>query len=521
MRKRNSGESVVWERIEQWSKAFAICALVTVLVLLLSLAGENYIVHAEQRTDYSEEQTGENQAAVTDTAKENASVNDRTPQDKEGEHGAVKLYVDNKNRYAHMSRSYAEGYVPSVENGIVHLVVPIVSTGKLRNDSMEASLSLGDVQSMPFVCKNYKKQVSLSASAVNDGAGNTESYVVYFPLELKDGRYNGSYPVTLNVSATDEAGSDISEEFTVYVNISDGKNPASDDTTPVLPEPSDEPLPSFTPRLLVSDYFFSEEEICAGDTVKVDITLRNVSADEAVKNLLVTLNTQGEYISVVSKNDSLYVDGIAAGETTELSYEFTVRAATPQGQYNLTLAFEYADADGNSYTANGTVKVFVRQPLDMEFDTLSIDREVRVADVIKGEVHAMNLGKSKAYNVRAVIEADGLRAWNTVFIGDIEPGTTVTGSVQISVSSLSGGSTLYGSTSGTVTYYYEDEEGTEYTEIKSFDTKIMSPFSEEAKKEDRENPAQWWVIMAVILAFLLVFGIYMFVTSRRRRSGES
>lgn len=516
MKTKNNGKSAIGERIAQWRKAFFICALATVLALLLSLAGEKYIVYAEEPTGPAEESAGPTQDA--DAARENTAVNDYAARDNNSGSGSTKLYVDNKNRYSYMSRSYAEGYVPSVENGIAHLVVPIVSTGKLRNNSLEASLSLGDIQSMPFICKNYKKQVTLSASAVNGGAENAESYVVYFPLELKEARYNGSYPVMLNISATDEMGVDISEEFTIYVNISDGKNPASDDVALILPKPSQDDSPTFTPRLLVSDYSFSEEEICAGDTVKVDITLKNVSANDTIKNLLVTLNTQGEYISVVSKSDSLYVDSIPAGGTTELSYEFNVRAAAPQGQYALTLAFEYADAEGSSYTGTGSVKMFVNQPLEMEFDTLSIDNEVRVADVIKGEVHVMNLGKSKAYNVRAVIEADGLRAWNTIFIGDIEAGATATGSVQISVSSLSGGSVLYGRTKGTVTYYYEDEEGMEYTETKTFDTEIKSPFSEEIKKETEENPAQWWVIMAIILVCLSAFGIYMFAVSRRRQT---
>ncbi|MDE6025984.1 MAG: hypothetical protein K2G45_11080 [Lachnospiraceae bacterium] len=518
MKKLNSKKTVIGEQITQWRITFIICAFWTFLMLLLNLVGEKYIVCAKEQTMPAEDVSG--QVQDTDSGRENAVVNDHVVRDNNGVNGTTKLYVDNKNRYKHMSHSYAEGYVPSVENGVVHLVVPIVSTGKLKDSSLEASLSLGDIQSMPFICKNYKKQVVLSKSTVNDGAGKAESYVVYFPIELKEGRYNGSYPITLNVSARDEAGIDIAEEFTVYVNISDGRNPVSDDVTLTIPEPSEDVSPTFTPRLMVQDYSFSKEEICAGDTVKVDITLENVSADETIRNLLVTLNTQGEYISVVSKSDSLYVDSIPAGKTEELSYEFSVRAAAPQGQYNLTLAFEYADVKGSSYTGNGSVKMYVNQPLEMEFDTLSIDDEVRVADVIKGEVHAMNLGKSKAYNVRAVIEADGLRAWNTIFIGDIEAGETATGSVQISVSSLSEGSALYGSTKGTVTYYYEDEDGVEYTETRNFDTKIMSPFSEEIKKETKDNPAQWWIIMIIIIACLIVFGIYTFVISHRRHTGE-
>ncbi len=73
----------------------------------------------------------------------------------------------------------------------------------------------------------------------------------------------------------------------------------------------------------------------------------------------------------------------------------------------------------------------------MQFDDLSFPSEVVVADVVEAKVQAMNLGRSKIYNVRAEIAADGLKPQGTIFIGDMEAGTAATGSTQVSVSSLS------------------------------------------------------------------------------------
>ena len=122
---------------------------------------------------------------------------------------------------------------------------------------------------------------------------------------------------------------------------------------------------------------------------------------------------------------------------------------------------------------------------------------------MEAKVQAMNLGRSKIYNVRAEIAADGLKPQGTIFIGDMEAGTAATGSTQVSVSSLSG-SKLYGNTEGTVTYYYEDESGKEYTEEVTFTTTIKSPFSNQKEETTPDNTNQWWVIMAVILGCIAV-----------------
>lgn len=431
--------------------------------------------------------------------------------------GRVKLFVDNENRYTYMPRSYDEGYVPHVEGGVAHLVLPVIADGKLKDNRIEASLVLGDIQTMPFVCKNYKKNVFLKPQTVNDSENKLECYLVYFPLELKSDRKNGSYPVVINISGVSENGMEITKEFTVYVNISDGVNETLDVPVTEPPVVTAEEPPVFTPRVLVEDYEFSKDEICAGDTVSVDITLRNTNSGKRLRNMLVTAAAPKEYISLTAKNDSIYVDSVDAGGTAVMTYEFKVSDVIPQGNYSLELAIEYADSDGNSYNANETVDFYVRQPVCLETDSVSMPPEVVVSDVVTGGLQAINTGKSKVYNVRAVITADGLRADNTVFIGDIEPGQSALGETSIYVSSMSEGDEMYGVTKGTVTWYYEDEAGVEYTDTHEFYTRIQSPFSENTHDKVEDNPGQWWIIMLVIAAFIGVFALYMLAVNMRRR----
>lgn len=451
---------------------------------------------------------------------------------------AARLIVDSQNRYMDMEKSYSEGYVPKVEDGKAILVVPFQCEEELKNHLLRISLHLGDAQNMPFVCKNYKKNVALQRVNINDSAETAECYLAVFELELREDRQNGSYPVTLEVQAVDAAGNDIQEEVIIYVTITDASNANQDDQNPDNPNPDDtgnvpdaggdttsgdsaQDLPEFAPKVMVQSCQFSKQPIQAGDTFTMDITLLNTSKTDLVKNMTVMISGQGEYFNLLSQTDTIYIDSIPAGSTSVVSYQYTVQAATPQGQYTMELALDYADAKGNVYTVSGKANVPVEQPVRMSFDPLVLAAEVQVADVVDAQIQAMNLGRSKVYNVRAVVEADGLKPEGTIFIGDIEAGARGEGSTRISITSLSEGSSLYGKTNGTVTFYYEDERGQEYTETAEISTTIQSPFSNTEDKEE-DKTGQWWVIMAGIGGLLAVLAavIVLYKIKQRKQMDE-
>lgn len=478
----------------------------------------------------------------------------------------TRLVIDNENLYEGMDKTYSDGYVPLSENGTAHLVMPLVSTKELKGNSLKVSLNLGEPATMPFVSKNYVKTVSLKQVKINDGAEKVECYLVSFDLELKEDRCNGSYPVVLTGKATDADGNAVSQKFTIYVTIADGKTSENNGSGSggqngdgsagtgsggqngdggsgtgsggqngdggsgtdaagssgvsggAASSSGSAEGPSFAPKLVVQMCKYSKETIYSGDEVQMDITLVNTSTSETIRNLTVTIGGQSEYFSLLSQSDTIYVDSVSAGATLVVSYKYKVNAAAPQGQYNLDLAMDYADSEGAAYTGSGKVQISVEQQMKVEFDPLVISSEVQVADVVEAQIQAMNLGRGKVYNVRAVLEADGLVPNGTIFIGDMEAGTTASASTQVSVTSLTEGSSLYGTTEGTVTFYYEDEAGNEYEETAGFTTTITSPFSDTEEEEDETG--QWWIIMAVIGVILCAFLVVMAVRVIRRRKQD-
>lgn len=414
---------------------------------------------------------------------------------------AMTLKIDDANQYDGMEKPYKDGYVPTNANGSVRIVFPILSEGELRGNTLRAALDLGDAQTAPFVFKNYEKDIRLQTVKVNANTKEVSAYVADFTVELKGKRTNGSYPVILKVTAKDTKGNAVEQEFTSYVTISDGIDP--DATTEAVVEPAAEDLPTFAPKVMVKSYKFSKDEILSGDEITAEITLLNTSKENTVKNMTVAVTADTESFTLLSQSDSVYIEKIAPQEETTITFSYRVNAKTAAGQYDLDLAMDYADGDGNTYSTSGKAKITVQQSSEMQFDDLSFPSEVVVADVVEAKVQAMNLGRSKIYNVRAEIAADGLKPQGTIFIGDMEAGTAATGSTQVSVSSLSG-SKLYGNTEGTVTYYYEDESGKEYTEEATFTTTIKSPFSDQKEETTPDNANQWWGIMAVVIGCIVV-----------------
>lgn len=476
----------------------------------------------------------------------------------------VELEIDLQNSYAGMDRSYSGGYMPKVENDTAHLIVPVIYQGTLRDSKVKASLDPGNGTNLPFASAVYEKEVVLSQEKINGSQETVSCYLVIFDLKLKTDRKNGDYPVILNVQAVDADGNSIHKEFSINVAITDEKPAASEPSTeepateepstkePSTEEPSTEPetktegdtskgaisvenmsggssgggssseTPTFAPKMIVQSCKASKDDIQAGDEVTLDITLLNTSSSENVRNMTVTVGDEGEYLNLLSPTDTIYVDSIPAGQTCIVSYKYKILASAVPGQYGLSVTMDYADSKGASQSAGGKVKMMVSQAVKLKFDPLVLDSEVQVGDVVSAQVQAMNLGRGEVYNVRAVIEADGLAPEGTLFIGNIEAGKTASGSVKISVTSLSEGTSMYGETKGKVTWYYEDESGKEYEETETFKTNIKTPFSN-TTKETQEDTGQWWVVMAVIggILFFFIVGIIVRGIRRKKRQDEA
>lgn len=414
---------------------------------------------------------------------------------------ATGFVIDNKRIYKGMGKSYSQGYTPKTDGTKAVIVLPLLAKRTLSGGKLTAALKLGESEGQPFVQKNYEKTVKKRKKS--------GCYLVSFNLKLKKKRYNGSYPVTISVNAEDKAGNEISQEFTVYVTITDGKSADQDGTSKGADK-----LPSFAPKIKIDSCQFSKKKILCGEKFTAKISLLNTSRTDAIKNMIVMV-APGENVELLGRTDNHYVEELGAGKTCVVSFDFRVNASAPGGQYNVGVTLDYADSKGNAYNVEESVKVSAEQRVRIGIDPVQVPREILLGDTVVLQTQAMNLGKGKLYNVRAALEADGLAPASSAYMGDVEAGTSLSGSLEVVAEGLSGDS-LYGSTQGKVIFYYEDEMGNEMTEEQVFETAILSPLKEEENEKPADSTGQWWGIMAVIAAFLGLSAVVFFVNKNRK-----
>lgn len=135
---------------------------------------------------------------------------------------AVAVCIDNQNVYEGMESAYNKGYQPVCANGKVTLVLPLMCSGKMKQDKITASVDLGDTKDSPFIFRNYEKDFLCKPEYINGTEETKEIYLVSFTFELNESRINGIYPVIINASGEDENGNEIQKAFKNYVTITDG-----------------------------------------------------------------------------------------------------------------------------------------------------------------------------------------------------------------------------------------------------------------------------------------------------------
>ncbi len=289
-------------------------------------------------------------------------------------------------------------------------------------------------------------------------------------------------------------------------------------STAVLAEESAEAQPSFTPKVLVESYRavaidengekLSVDGIAAGQRIRLTVTLRNMSKDIGVVNMTVTATAPAEYFSLCNASRDIYIASLKADSSCEIIYEYDSKISAPSGEYSFDIAYDFNYLQGDSYSSSvgsGTARLKLTQEVKLQFDKILLPDELTVSDIVNASVSAINLGRCTVYNVRAIIEADGLAPNGTAYIGNIEAGQASSATVQVYVSSLSESETLYGYTNGKVCFYYEDEDGNEYSEESQFSVKINSPFTK-ADASENASPKQWWLIVGISATAILICG---------------
>ena len=408
---------------------------------------------------------------------------------------ADKLIIDSWNLYDGMDRTYQQGYVPRIVNGCCYIIFPLI--GETYDGKVTVTADLGATADSPFVFGNYSQTAA--------GWGR---YVFMFEIPLVKGRINGSYPVTLRADYLD-----VLQSFTLYVTISDGKNP---------PDPNDVPKQEVEkPELFISACEITPDTVSGDGEFSVNVKIDNIGSIRA-RSVRLTYGSEAEGILPYDTNNAILLDNIASGEGAEAAFKMRTTKDVIAGSRAFFITLDYVDLYGGVYTATRQFLVNVTQPAEMTYDSISLPKSVTAGETFTLPANVFNIGKSTLRNVTVNLSGAGLFPTSSVFLGDIQPGQAGYGEMKVFVGMLSmteGYTESYGKTTGVYTISYKDDAGEEYAVSVDFATEIQKPVIEgektdaekKAEEEQKRAMSQWWIsalaafaAIAIIVAVIVV-----------------
>jgi len=421
----------------------------------------------------------------------------------------VILGIDDANLYDGMTRTYSQGYSPTVANGVATIVLPLVTTGSISGSTIVATPNLGTVGSAPFVFGNYQKTVALSTQPANNGTGTATCYYVRFDLTLTSDRKNGSYPVVIEIEGTDLSGNTIEQNFTTYVTITDGKVDPTPTDDNGLSSGGGSGVSASKPVLIVTACSVEPDTLESGDTMHVDLTVKNVGRRTA-HNIRVNVTSDDTNIALVDEFSAPYLRGLASNKEAEFTFAMQVMPMALGGMHTMTIAIAYENTNNVAFTETAAFRVTVNQPILFSHDKVELPKNIASGESFSLPVNAYNTGLTSIYNVKCTLEVPGLIA-ASAYLGNLEPQKSSDKTMSVFATTIDS-STKYGTTYGACVFTYEDANGEQFQESVEVKIEILEPVKEtdeEAQKTEEEAKeqkamSQWWISLLFGLAIIAV-----------------
>ena len=434
------------------------------------------------------------------------------------------LSIEDRFCFDGMDRSYQDGYMPRVAKGRALIVLPLKASGSVADDRITVSPQLGATERSPFIYRNYQWTFALTDEMPSGQAETVGIYLVRVELELSPDRYNGIYPIVLNVTGQSVGGMTFSQTFTTYVTITDGITTESNNEKE--PEPVTVTKPQSQPLLYISDYTISPETVEAGKPFSVTIRIRNTSKTRFVQNMAIRVSTNSTDLTLREDSSTVYWEKLEADTEKELTLHFFAEKNIDVGKYGINLDMTFDNSDAVTLSAAGSVPVTVTQPILLEATFPEFARNVIAGDSIVLSFQALNLGKGRAYNVRFMVDGAGLIPNGVAFIGNMEPDSSGSADIKVFAGpkdmnrTLEKGVENYGATSGLMTMIYEDENGNEFRKEQGFSTYVeeLVVLDTASKEQEKADSGQLWIGLVIGAVIILGVAAWLLCQWKKRRN---
>lgn len=427
---------------------------------------------------------------------------------------------------------------------------------KLENVKVAPDMSKKKAGDWPFEkdWKQYSKKI--------DGVvANGESKSVSFDFTRREGAKKNSYTIPFSVYVQGIDGAIVTDSIFVYAKnetVTPDPTPAdnsqnqgdagngggsgsgsADGGAMTASVGNDEPAvysgggsgsssDGSVPRVIVTGFDTNPAEVHAGSDFTLTIHLKNTSKKTKVQNMLFELEapTEGtdEQTSApaflpTSGSNSIYLDGIKADGTADISITLNAKADLLQKPYSINLSMKYEDSQATQIDSSSSISIPVKQDARFEFSEFEISPQTIE---VGGETNVMcslyNLGRIKLYNAKARFEGNGIKK-QEIFIGNVEAGAT--GSID---AMLQGEKVTNGNSKITMTLSYEDESGNISETTKDFELEVTEAVDDSDMymntDGDAEAGSSGFPVVPVVVVIVIIAGAVaavVFVKKKKKK----
>lgn len=279
------------------------------------------------------------------------------------------------------------------------------------------------------------------------------------------------------------------------------------------------------PRVIVTGFTTNPADVKAGSDFTLTLHLKNTSKSSRVGNMLFELEapTEGSDEQTTapaflpsSGSNSIYLDGIAANGTADISIDLNAKADLVQKPYSINVSMKYEDSNASQIEASSSISIPVKQDARFEFSEFEITPEsIAIGEEANVSCNLYNLGRIKLYNAKAIFEGEDIKK-NETFLGNLEPGSSTSIDVM-----LEGIQATQGDGQVKMTLSYEDEAGTVSTTEQTFNLTVTEATDDAVVDEmPEENGAGGLPIVPIILVILIIAGIVAAVVIKKKKKSQ-
>ena len=376
---------------------------------------------------------------------------------------AAEFEIDQHAEIDGMSRSWYQGYEPTISYHTMTLCLPIRAEGYTGDITVSIALDDPDV----FLLTSEPKTVTVSPK---DGI-----YPVKLSLALERYRRNGDFPATITIKGTNENGKEIVETMPYVIRIRDGYG-SHETMEPMISD--------VTPDLNV------------GSDGSLTLTITNPTTTQSIMDGVITVtDASGEML--MSGSNRVQINEILPGKFETVTIPMIVKGNASISQHTVEVKFSYKVLDKDTEWKE-TFTVPVTQAIRLE------QGGVQLPTAIAGELSnmtlpLMNMGKGELQNVLVKLEMDGVLDAQSVLVGTMAAGETKQAKLTFTPKLDS-----VGTHSGTVTITCEDAYGNASSQALDVILTVEEPVPEvELQQEEEKEKTSTGIIVLIALCVAL------------------